>query len=67
MQCFGLSQPVIERMVDRFTMDHSPGDLPECRVQRVGDAAIDLYLDHAGSRDRLPAYVARFSGVPEDE
>jgi hypothetical protein len=36
-------------------------------VQSLGDETIDPYLDHVDSWDRLPAYVARFSGVPEDE
>jgi hypothetical protein len=63
VQRFELPQPMIERIVDRFVVDHFADILPEYQLQRLGDPAIDALLDHPDSWERLPEYVGTFVGV----
>ena len=57
---FGLSQAVSERIVDRFIVDHFGEILPEYQMQEMGDPAIDPYLNHRDSWERLPEYIGQY-------
>lgn len=61
VQRFGLDQPVTERIVDRFVTDHYQALLPDYRMQALGEASIDPYLNHPDSWERLPEYIAQYA------
>lgn len=58
---YSLPQPVMERVVDKFVVDHFSEILPKYRMQEWADTAIDPYLGHPDSWDRLPEYIGRYA------
>lgn len=57
---FKVPHPLKERIVDRFVLLGLGDLLPEYRVQEIGDARIDSYLENRGDLQRLATIVERF-------
>lgn len=49
-----------ERLVDRFVFTHFGEQLPEYKVQNMGDPAIDTYLKEAADFERLDAVLKEY-------
>ncbi len=60
IQRYSIDQPVKERIVDKFVLDHFLALVPGYVPQSVGDPSIDKYLTGADAWDDLPARIEKF-------